>query len=188
MPRLFTGIALPADIRMRLSMVRGQLPGARWVAAENMHLTLRFAGDMDGRTADEFARLLDDVRGTSFNLTLAGLDMFGGRDPHTLWVGATPEEPLDALRRAHDRAARACGLGPVGQPFKPHVTLARLRGLKTTTAARFLGDFGGFRTEPFLVDRFVLFSARPTTGGPPYAIEHEYFLDEPAAGQALPAS
>lgn len=177
MPRLFTAIEIPEMLRMRLSLLRAPLSGAKWVEPENMHLTLRFAGDIDGRTADEFADLLAEANGGPFQVAIAGAGTFGGRDPRVLWAGveATPE--LDALYRANERAARSAGLEPDPRDFRPHVTLARMRGVRQGAVARFLGENGDLRLEPFTVTRFVLLSARPGSGGPPYAVEAAYPLD-----------
>src|SRR5512145_3011404 len=106
MPRLFTAIEIPEALRSRLSLLRAPIAGAKWVQPEDMHITLRFAGDIDGRTADDFAELLADVSVPTFMATVAGGGAYGGRDPRVLWAGveATPE--LDALYRANERAAR----------------------------------------------------------------------------------
>lgn len=171
MPRLFTAIEIPQAIRMRLSLLRAPLGGAKWIAPEDMHITLRFAGDTDGRTADEFVDFLAGVRARPFLVTIAGVGAFGGREPRVLWAGVEAGEPLDALYRANDRAARASGLEPEGRKFKPHVTLARMRGVRQEAAARFLAENGALRAEPFTATSFVLLSARPGTGGPPYVVE-----------------
>jgi 2'-5' RNA ligase len=91
-----------------------------------------------------------------------------------LWAGVDAGAPLDALYRAHDRAARAAGLEPEGRTFKPHVTLARMRGARQMPVARFLEENGALRVEPFTATRFVLLSARPGTGGGPYVVEAEF--------------
>ena len=91
-----------------------------------------------------------------------------------LWAGVEAGEELSALVRAHDRAARAAGLEPEGRAFKAHVTLARMRGGRQHAVARFLEEHGALRTQPFTATRFVLLSARPGTGGGPYAVEAEF--------------
>jgi RNA 2',3'-cyclic 3'-phosphodiesterase len=177
MPRLFTGIEIPAATRTRLSLIRAPLGGAKWVDADNMHITLRFAGDIDDRTADEFAELLAEIRVEPFLVRIRGVGAFGGRDPRVLWAGVEPSEPLSALYRANERAARAASLDPDPRDFKPHVTLARMRGAKHQAVARFLQENGALDTEPFLVTRFVLLSARPGIGGGPYGVEADYPFD-----------
>jgi 2'-5' RNA ligase len=174
MPRLFTAIEIPAAIRLRLSLMRAPLSGAKWIEPENMHITVRFAGDIDGRTADELADFLAGVRAKPFPVTIRDVGAFGGRDPRVLWAGVEAGEALNALYRAHDRAARYAGLEPEGRAFKPHVTLARMRGARQQSVARFLEENGALRAEPFTVTRFVLLSARPGTGGGPYVVEADF--------------
>jgi 2'-5' RNA ligase len=176
MPRLFSGLELPEDVRERLALVRGPLPGAKWVEPESLHITLRFAGDIDNRVADELAGFLDDVAADAFEIRINGLGSFGGHTPRVIWAGVEGGESLAALHRAHERAARSAGLEPNAQTFRPHVTLARLRGTRPDAVARFLGSRGGLRLPPFLVSRFVLFSSRPGSGGGPYVVEQSYPL------------
>lgn len=174
MPRLFTGIEIPAPVRTHLSLLRAPIAGARWIEPEDMHITLRFAGDIDGRVADEFAAGLEEIAADPFSVTIQGVGAFGGRDPRVLWAGVEAGEPLAALQRANERAARAAGLDPEARNFKPHVTLARMRGVREQAVARFLQEYGALRTEPFQVTRFVLLSARPGSGGGPYVVEADY--------------
>jgi 2'-5' RNA ligase len=174
MPRLFTALEIPASIRTHLSLLRAPLSGAKWVEPEDMHITLRFAGDIDDRTADEFAGLLAEISAVPFPVSIQGVGSFGGRDPRVLWAGVEAGEPLAALYRANERAARAVGLEADPRTFKPHVTLARMRGARHQAVARFLQEQGGLRMQSFTAARFVLLSARPGSGGAPYAIEAEY--------------
>lgn len=177
MPRLFTGIEIPAELRAEIARLKVPLPGGgRWTEPDNLHLTLRFVGDIEKPQAAEFADRLADVELDAFSLRLAGLGVFGGNEPRSIWAGVEPSEALDALARANDRAARAAGLPPDGRQFKPHVTLARLKYATADETARVLQRIGAFRSQPFTVARFVLFSAKPKTGGGPYAVEEAYAL------------
>ena len=90
----------------------------------------------------------------------------------------TASAELDSLYRANERAARAAGLEPDPRDFRPHVTLARTRRARQAEVARFLAENGDLRLEPFRVTRFVLLSARPGSGGAPYAVEAEYPLGD----------
>ena len=176
MPRLFTGIEIPAEVREEIARLKVPLPGGRWTEPDNLHLTLRFVGDIDKPQASEFADRLETIDVDAFELRLAGLGIFGGNEPRSIWAGVEPSAPLEALARANDRAARAAGLPPDGRPFKPHVTLARLKYASPDEVARVLQRIGAFRSKPFIVARFVLFSAKPKTGGGPYAIEEAFPL------------
>ena len=176
MPRLFSAIEIPANIAQRLSMLRSGLAGARWIDPENYHLTLRFIGDVDGTTARDFAQALNEIEMPPFTLRLDGLGSFGGRKPRAIFAQPAPSDPLEALRRAHDRAAREAGIPPEGRNYMPHVTLARLRGTRADDVARYLESHGFVQTEPFEVERFVLYSSRASVGGGPYVIEGEFPL------------
>lgn len=171
MPRLFTGLELPLDVRTRLSLLSAPLSGAKWVEAENLHLTLRFLGDIDNRTADEFIESIVPFTVEPFEMTLSGLGVFGSQRPDVIWVGAEPKDLLARLNHWHERAARAAGLEPDTRPFVPHVTLARLRHARPLEVAQFLEGRGKVELPPFRVSRLAIFSARPGTGGGPYAVE-----------------
>jgi 2'-5' RNA ligase len=177
MPRLFTGLEIPLRIRQHLALLRAPLVRARWIAPEDMHITLRFAGDLDARTAAAFADGLGAIRGKPFAVTIKGVGAFGGRDPRVLWAGVEPGGELAALYRANERAARAAGIGPDPRQFRPHVTLARMRRARLEAVARFLGENGALRIEPFLATKFLLLSARPGSGGPPYGVEEAFPFD-----------
>lgn len=176
MPRLFTAIELPEDLRDDLSDMEQPLPGARWIDSDDMHITLRFAGDIDNPTAREFVDLLAGIEVNAFHARLSGLGTFGGKEPKTIWAGVEAGPELEQLARAHERAARSCGLAPEGRQFRPHVTIARLKYARDDLVARFLERFSGYRSEPFLVTHFTLFSSKPQTGGGPYVVEETFPL------------
>ena len=148
MPRLFSAIEIPSSIAERLTLLRAGLSGARWIDPENYHLTLRFIGDVDRHTARDFTTALGEIVADPFELRLNGLGSFGGGKPRAIFAGIAPSEGLDALRRANERAAREAGLPPEGRNFKPHVTLARLRGARPDAVALYLERQGGIVAEP----------------------------------------
>jgi len=177
MPRLFTGIEIPAEQREELFRLRMPLPGGgRWIEPENYHLTLRFCGDIERPQAEELIDRLAGISMDAFEIRLSSIGSFGGRDPHSIWAGVEPSAELDALARANEKAARAVGLAPEPRAFKAHVTLARLKYASPDEVARVLGRIGAYRSEPFFVGRFVLFSSRPKVGGGPYAVEEAFPL------------
>lgn len=176
MPRLFTAIELPEEICAELYGLHQPLPGARWVKPDEYHLTLRFAGDVNGSIAREFVANLTEVNVDAFELTVSSLGAFGGNDPHTIWAGVEPSPQLGALAKAHEKAARDAGLPPEKRAFKPHITLARLKNTKVEDVARFLTRYSGYRSEPFFVAQVMLMSSRPIVGGGPFAIEDRFPL------------
>ncbi|MGD9785511.1 MAG: RNA 2',3'-cyclic phosphodiesterase [Hyphomicrobiaceae bacterium] len=176
MPRLFAGIELPEDIQERLTDLEAPLPGVRWIEADNLHITLRFAGDVDKRQANDFVEMLAGIDVPAFEVTISGLGTFGGKEPRALWAGIERCDQLDSLQRATERAARAAGLPPETRGFRPHITLARFNHPRIEALARYLERHGGFRLPPFFVGRFVLFSSRPNIGGGPYVVEEAFPL------------
>ena len=176
MPRLFTALEVPRDAALSLSLLRGGIPGARWIDVENYHLTLRFIGDVDGHLADEIAHGLDRVHRPSFDLLLSGVGAFGSRKPHAIYAAARPSPELTALQAEIDRICTRAGAPSDQRKFVPHVTLARLRNADDGEVARYLSGRGNFSTLPFRVSRFVLMSSRNSVGGGPYVIEEAWPL------------
>ena len=176
MPRLFTGLEIPKALGEELSLLRGGLPGARWIDPENYHVTLRFLGDIDDDIAQEIAWLLGQVRRKQFELRLDGLQSFGGRKPRAVIAAVAPSQTLMELQAEHERLMRRAGLDPETRKYTPHVTLARLRDTTSFEVAEYLSARAAFRSPPFSVSRFVLFSSRASTGGGPYVIEAAYPL------------
>ncbi len=129
MPRLFTGLEIPTPVAQSLAMMRGGLPGARWIDPENYHLTLRFIGDIDDALAREIAGMLGRVQRGSFELRFDGLSSFGGRKPRAVVAAVTPVAPLMELQAEQERLLQRLGLEPEGRKYTPHVTLARLARL-----------------------------------------------------------
>ncbi|WP_127754738.1 MULTISPECIES: RNA 2',3'-cyclic phosphodiesterase [unclassified Devosia] len=178
MPRLFTGLEVPGDIAFALSLKRGGLSGARWIDAENYHITLRFIGDVDHGTANEVADSLDRLsQSLSFPVRLTHLGAFGGAKPRALYAAVEPSEALSRLQAAQERVLQRAGLPAEGRKFVPHITLARLRGSAPEEVARFIAEAGRFEPLEFTPRRFVLFSSRDSVGGGPYVVEQSYSLE-----------
>jgi 2'-5' RNA ligase len=177
MPRLFTGLEIPADVGFALSLKRGGLTGARWIDPENYHITLRFIGDVDYQTANEVADSLDRLSNSlRFSIRLTHLGIFGGDKPRALYAGVEMNEALSRLQAAQERVLQRAGLPPEGRKFVPHVSLARLRNCSAGEAARFMAEAGRFEPLSFPLARFVLYSSKDSVGGGPYVVEQSYPL------------
>lgn len=174
MPRLFSGIELPPEVRDQLAELKQPLPSTRWIQPENLHITLRFLGDVPPPVAREFSANLSNIAFDPFPVRLVGLDTFGGDTPRVIFATVETSPPLLELARANETAARRAGSAPESRKFTPHVTLARLQSPRIEPIARFLERRGAFATEPFLVSQFVLFSSKPNTGGGPYVVEQVF--------------
>lgn len=176
MPRLFAGIEVPEELSEELAGLEQPLPGARWVDPDNHHITLRFFGDVSSRTANELVHELASIERQLFHVKVSGIGTFGKKEPSALWAGVEPSEALARLQSATEKAARSAGLAPEKRNFRPHITVARLNRPHEYALARFLQRNAAFQAEPFVVPRFVLYSAKPHTGGGPYVVEQQFPL------------
>lgn len=174
MPRLFSAIPIPPDILEGLSKIKSPLPSTRWIDPADMHLTLRFIGDVTPPVAREFADNLAQITFDPFSLRLTGLDTFGGNHPKSIHATVEPSDALADLAHANEIAARRAGLPPLKRKYVPHVTIARLDTPRVPPLVRFLEHHGGFRSPPFLVTEYNLISAKPFTGGGPYVTEESF--------------
>ena len=125
--RLFVALPIPRIIAQSIMLIQGGVPGARWQRREQLHLTLRFIGEVDGRDAAALDDALAGVAAPTFNVQLHGVGQFGNKQPHTLWAAARKSEALEHLQRKVDAAIRRVGQPQDAHKFAPHVTVARLR-------------------------------------------------------------
>ncbi len=188
MPRLFTALEIPRNAAMSLSLLRGGLPGARWIDVENYHVTLRFIGDVDGRTADEIVERLDRIDRPEFQIRLDGIGAFGSKKPHSVWAGVSPSPEMYALQGEIERICQRIGLPPDPRKFTPHVTLARLKSSRVDDVVHYLSGRGNFQTSTFTVPRFVLLSSRDSVGGGPYLTEEVFALHEALSAPSSPSN
>src|SRR5258708_16753027 len=124
MLRLFVGIALPPETKLRLSLISAGVPGARWVDPGNYHVTLRFIGEVDEGMAGDIDAALARIHAKPFDLVLTGVGQFGDR---MLWAGVEKNPALLHLRDKVESALVRLGPEPEPRPCLPHVTLARLQ-------------------------------------------------------------
>ena len=178
MYRLFVSIELPDDVKHLLARLSGDVPGARWLEADEMHLTVRFLGEVDGLVYEDVLAALDEVRAAPFELALRGVGHFPPRgEPRILWAGLDRSEPLRVLHDRVESALVRAGVEADHRKFSPHVTLARLKGTPARAVGSFLAMNGLFRTEPFPVREFHLFSSSLGAKRAVHRCEASYPLD-----------
>src|SRR3981189_1296682 len=165
MLRLLVGIEFPPELKLHLSMLCTSIPGARWVDAGNLHLTLRFIGEVGEDVAADIDEALAGVRARRFTLQLAGTGVFGGNRPRALWVGVERHPDLVSLHAKIEKALIRIGIEPDPRKFAPHVTLARLREPALDMLGAFLAAPAQFRLAPPPVESFSLIVSFPTNAG-----------------------
>jgi len=179
MPRLFIAVDLPDTINENLEAMFYGIPGARWVALDQLHLTVRFIGDVDGALFHDIKNTLEEVNIPPFDLQLKGVGHFPPRGtPRVIWVGLKKSEPIQLFRKKIDAALFKIGLEPERRKFSPHITLARLKNSPIQKVANFLSGNGLFSQEPFQVDGFKLYSSTLTSKGAIHTIERIYSLTD----------
>lgn len=180
--RLFAAIRPPAPAIDALLDLEGGpeqfIEGARWQDEDQLHLTLRFFGEVEARQAEDLVESLASVRAASFALALRGVGHFERKGKaHTLWAGLAPSEPLAALQRRIESAARRAGLPPETRRFAPHITLARLNRASGPVLP-FLAAHGALSGEPWPVEAFDLMESTLTPTGAEYQTVRRYRLTE----------
>lgn len=177
--RLFAALDLPEDIADRVIALMKGVPGAKWRPRENLHLTLRFFGEVAEPVADDLDAALSAIGDAAapFDLQLKAAGSFGGADPHALWIGVAENAALTKLAADCERAARRAGLKAESLKYKPHVTVAYLAGAPLDRVQAFEARLGLFQSEPLRVERFGLYSSVTRKGAPSlYRLEAEYPL------------
>lgn len=179
MIRLFVALELPSEIRDRLAMLSTGIDGARFVASENLHITLRFIGDVEEPVIDDIVAPLARIRAEPFPVTLTGAGHFeSGRRVRAVWIGVEKSRPLMELQERIEAAVARAGLPPEGRRFVPHITMARLRNVAPGAIRGWLSNSTLFRAVPFQANRFVLFSSHLGREGSHYRIEEAFPLGE----------
>lgn len=168
MPRLFVAIRPPAAIRHALLSLMGDVESARWQDDEQLHITLRFIGEVDPRAADDLAAGLATIAAPSVELAVKGVGSFEKKGRvHTLWAGIHPREPLIAIHRKIGRLMTDIGLSEAGLAYIPHITLARFGG-PGGQVGPFLARHGDLALPPFAATEFALYESRLGSSGAAY--------------------
>ena len=176
MHRLFVAFRPPAHIRDLLIDAIDDSPELRWVPDDNLHLTLRFIGEVERPVAEDIAAALDQIRSPSFTIVLAGIGQFAQRNRGSVWVGVQPRKPLAALAAKIERACVDAGLTPEHRAFHPHITLARWSRSPAEVVESFLRRNADLASSPFPVEQFTLFESHLSRHGPHYEPVVEYKL------------
>ncbi|MDT9598311.1 RNA 2',3'-cyclic phosphodiesterase [Sphingosinicella rhizophila] len=176
MHRLFVAIRPPRPVREILLDLMGGVRGARWPTDEQLHLTLRFIGEVDRHIAEDIHAALGSIHQPSFEIALNGIGSFDRRgEAVTLWAGVTPHEPLKALHKKVDQACLKAGVAPDRRAYLPHITIARL-GRAAGPVQGLMESAGAVASPAFPVDSFCLFESELTPNGPIYSILERYKL------------
>lgn len=178
MPRLFIALDLPDAAKERLAGISYGLPGAAWISPEDMHLTVRFIGEVDELQFRTIRDALDGLREPSFYLNLRGVGHFPKRgDPTTLWAGVPENDSLIRLRNRIESLLVRRGIEPEARKFHPHVTLAKIRDPRAPWIGQYMIENSLFAMHEIPVQGFSLYSSVLTPGGAIHQLEASYPLE-----------
>ena len=174
MHRLFVAIRPPEPVRDLLIDAMEGVPGLRWQNDEQLHLTLRFIGEVERPMAEDLALALCKVRFERFAIRIAGVGRFEQRGRGALWAGVEPRAPLAALAAKVERACVGVGLSPERRAFHPHITLARWGRSAAVSLDPFLARHAALVSEPFTVEAFHLYQSHLGRDGAHYERVADY--------------
>ncbi|MEE4241195.1 MAG: RNA 2',3'-cyclic phosphodiesterase [Desulfopila sp.] len=177
MIRLFTAIPLPEQITPFLHAMGRSLPGAKAVPEDQIHVTLRFIGEVEGGLYHDIRESLAEVASEPFQLAIRGVGHFPPRGkPRVLWAGLEPVDQLIALKRRIDTTLIQCGLPPDSRKYTPHVTLARLSNTPLNRLTSFLAGNAFLEFDTIAVNCFNLYSSKLSPKGAIHSLEASYSL------------
>lgn len=178
MPRLFIAIDLPELLKSKISeLCAFGMPGVAWVESRQLHLSLRFVGEVDEQIFEQLRSGLIKVHQNSFSLKLQGIGTFPpGKTPRVIWLGVEKSDPLLRLRNKIEYQINSLGIKGEKRKFHPHVTIGRVKTKKINRMGEYLAHYDLFQSDPFAVECFYLFSSLLTPGGAKYSKEVEFPL------------
>lgn len=168
---------MPTNTIKRLSALAFGLPGAHWTRPENLHLTLRFIGEVDEGKAQDIDSALVGINAPPFDLSLYGMGFFGKtKAARAVWARVERNDELIRLQHKIQSGLQRVGINSDERKFTPHVTLARLKGTPRIQLEEFVAGHANFKTPSFRIDKFVLYSSFLSSSGAIYTPEADYPL------------
>lgn len=175
--RLFIAIEIPDNLKAALGGLRVDIPGARWVPADQIHLTMAFLGDVEETVVEKLNGALSRIHVPEFKLCLCGIGCFPGRQrPRVLWIGVEPQPHLDELAARVRTAVVACGIPQEERPFSAHITLARLKLSSSEQLEAFLERYKNIKYPAFMVEKFILYQSKLTQQGAVHILTKDFQL------------
>jgi len=186
--RLFIAIDIDQNNKAALGELQRQLQSkadikksdAKWVNPENVHLTLKFLGEVEDAKVVEVCKIVEGVAGRhkSFELDIESVGYFGGRSARVLWVGAgLGNEDLSRLQKDIEGELALAGWPEEGREFHGHLTLCRIRSTKAgAELAQVSEQYKDFKLGVISVDSVGVYQSQLTPQGPIYTLLGNYKL------------
>ena len=184
MLRLFVAWPLPEGVGREIGRMtkelRAELPPASWPRPESIHLTFAFLGDTSEERASTIASALDSVACAAIPIRLGGVGVFPDeRRPRVVWLGVDPAPPVVVLAGEIRRALAGVGATFDPKPFRPHLTVARIKApWRAADVGALRAAFEGWASPEASLDRVVLYSSRLSPHGAVHSEVHAVVLEK----------
>lgn len=180
MIRLFVAVDIPEDIRILLCGMGASIPGARPVPTEQLHLTLKFMGDVENSMLPDIREALGAISTAPFTVCLKGVGHFPPRGmPRVLWLGIEPTPEIIALRNRVEKTLADIGIPRDSRKFSPHITIARLKNSPLKRVTQFLAGNSLFESPAFTVREFHLYASTLSPKGAVHTVQATFPLTMP---------
>ncbi len=177
MIRLFIAIDVPEAVRKEVAGMGRAIANTRPVPADQLHLTLKFIGEVEGSRSLDIRDALTEIFLPKFSIALKGIGTFPPRGiPRILWVGVEAGEHILPLRNSIERTLAVINIPRDKKKYIPHLTIARLKNCSIHHLQQFLAGNAFFQTAEFPVESFHLYSSRLTQKGAQHTVERSYPL------------
>lgn len=164
--RIFIAIPIPQVAKDKLAELKQSIEGVRWQQKEQIHLTLKFLGETDLQRVKELQAQLDKIKHPPFTMTLRGFGCFPkGKYPRIFWIGISENPAVVGLHQKVEEVCTSMGFDAVDHSFKPHVTLARMKGVSMKDIIPLINQHQEFRISDLRISKFVLYESTLDTNG-----------------------
>lgn len=167
--RCFVAIPLPKRVKRELIDLQQPIKKLRWQKMDQFHLTLKFLGDVSGDNIEALQTELSNIKRPAFSLSLEGFGYFPkGKNPRVLWAGIEENSALKTLRDKVEKKCVSAGFEAEERPFKPHITLGRMKGASKSEVMEFINQHKQFEISDIPIDKFVLYQSKLHPEGAEY--------------------
>jgi len=175
--RLFVGVEIPGDVAADLYPLARGIKGLDAQTPDNMHITLKFIGNVDPGLAGEIDQALAKIAFEPFDLEVQGLNVFASsRKIRIFWAGVKEQPVMRQLATRVENALLALEECPDMEmrKFTPHITLGRNRNAARATIEQAVADHIDLSSRAFTIDRFCLYQSHSTADGPEFRVIAAY--------------
>lgn len=159
--RLFIAVPVPKKVKQGLFALRSPIEGMRWQALGQMHITLKFLGKKNKKFTNELKKRLATITHPSFTISINGMGSFPEyKSPEVVWVGIGKNELLVQLQEKVEQCCQEMGISPENRPYKPHITLARVKDGSKQAIESFINQHEKFSMGDIPVNEFVLYESK----------------------------